>query len=424
MKPADRAVTKTGGPFHDRSAVAIVGESLADVAREALKIARVESQSRPVLLVDLLGQGSALDLMFADDDPHGVSDAARYGVSLARCARPVPNADSLFVVPGGHETPLADDVLSDHLWGSWSDQCRRAGALLVVAAPADLHFVGKAIDQLDGMVMIGDAAAPATQAPLIGRVPSSRRRAVVDGTPRSITPAEAEAVRVATPVPVRRGIIALGIALLVVGGAVTAQWANGLIFKRTTQAPVAGTVPIVMPGDPAVATNVSASVANLPAGAAPWSVELASVNSFNGAMARVRQALDSLPVPTFAATQPGGGSAVWYRMLAGAFATSEEADSLLNVLRRRGALGPAAGRVVQAPFAWLLEESVTEDQLPIRLFGWRQQGLPAYALMDRSGITRIYAGAYQSEAEARLLTPTLDSLNLYATLATRIGSIR
>ena len=80
----------------------IVGESLADVAREALKIARVESQSRPVLLVDLLGQGSALDEMFADDDLHGVSDAARYGVSLGAVARPVPNADSLFVVPGGH----------------------------------------------------------------------------------------------------------------------------------------------------------------------------------------------------------------------------------------------------------------------------------------------------------------------------------
>ena len=80
--------------------------------------------------------------------------------------------------------------------------------------------------------------------------------------------------------------------------------------------------------------------------------------------------------------------------------------------------------MVQAPYAWLLEESVTEDQLPIRLFGWRQQGLPAYALTDRSGLTRIYTGAYQSEAEARLLTPTLDSLNLYATLAMRIGSIR
>src|SRR5687768_18268433 len=104
----DRAVNTTGGPFGDRAAVAVVGESLADVAREALKIARVESQSRPVLLVDLLGQGSALDKMAGVDDPHGVSDAARYGMSLGSVARPVPNADSLFVVSGGAETAQAD----------------------------------------------------------------------------------------------------------------------------------------------------------------------------------------------------------------------------------------------------------------------------------------------------------------------------
>ena len=85
MRP-DRAVNSTGGPFGDRAAVAVVGESLSDVAREALKIARVESQSRPVLLVDLLGQGSALDELFADVDTHGVSDASRYGVSLGRVA--------------------------------------------------------------------------------------------------------------------------------------------------------------------------------------------------------------------------------------------------------------------------------------------------------------------------------------------------
>jgi hypothetical protein len=74
--------------------------------------------------------------------------------------------------------------------------------------------------------------------------------------------------------------------------------------------------------------------------------------------------------------------------------------------------------------AWLLEEDVVDDQLPVRLFLWRQQGLPAYALADQNGTTRIYFGAFENETEARLLTPMLDSLNLYATLVTRIGSVR
>ncbi len=373
----DRGAGSMGGPFHDRAAVAIVGESLSDVAREALKIARVESQSRPVLLVDLLGQGSALDQMFGDDDPHGVSDAARYGVSLARCARPVPNSDGLFLVPGGAESPLADDVLSDHLWGSWSDQCRRAGALLVVAAPADLPAVGMALDQLDGMVMIGDTVAPKTLTPLIGRVPASRRRAVADlpATPRTITATEMEAVRAATPSVGKRLMLAAGITLLVGAGLTGFWYANGLLRTGATDLPGAGGAqPITVPGDPVtVASAVNAT--ETAASAVPWTVEVASVNTINGAMARVRQALDSLPVPTFAASRPGGGSVTWYRLLAGAFATAEQADAFLNSLRQRGVLGPAAGKVIQAPLAWLLEESVTDDQLSVRLFGWRQQGL-------------------------------------------------
>ena len=423
---AERAINTTGGPFDDRAAVAVVGESLSDVAREALKIARVESQSRPVLLVDLLGQGSALDEMFPDEDLHGVSDAARYGVSLGRVARPVPNADSLFVVSGGTESPQADDVLADHMWTSWSEQCRRAGALLVVAAPADLHDVGKAIDQLDGLVMIGDAAVPTTHAPVIGRVPTSRRPVLADGPPRAISPAEKVAIDDVTPGPTRRALLGAVVALAVTAAAAGLWWMNGQLHRSTAAnaiAPTASGDPIIMPGDPSVgASPVSAT--GPAAGAVPWSVEIASVNTLNGAMARVRQALDSLPVPTFAATQPGGGTAVWYRLTAGAFTTSEEADSLLAALRARGAVEPAAGRVVQTPFAWLLEEGVLEEQLPVRLFGWRQQGLPAYALLDRNGTTRIYFGAFESEAEARLLTPVLDSLNLYATLATRIGSVR
>jgi hypothetical protein len=427
VRDADRAVPVPGGPFGDRSAVAIVGESLADVAREALQMARVESKSRPVLLVDLLGQGSALDEMFGDDDPHGVSDAARYGISLNRVAREVPNADSLFVVPGGAESPFAGDVLSNPIWGSWSDQCRRAGALLVVAAPADLQDVGKAIDQLDGLLMIGDAAVPFTHVPLIGRLPGTRPVPTIETPPEVVLPGPEQAVEVTpiTPKRVNRALQVAAAAVALAGLAAGAWWANGKIQEQrsgsTPQVAAAGD-PIIMPGDP-TSDSARGVAAGLPVGALPWSVELASVNTINGAMARVRQALDSLPVPTFAATQPGGG-AIWYRLRAGAFTTSEQADSLLASLRERGAIEPAAGRVVQSPLAWLLEENVLEEQLSVRLFLWRQQGLPAYALFDRNGTTRIYFGAFENEAEARLLTPMLDSLNLYATLVTRIGSVR
>jgi hypothetical protein len=372
----------------------------------------------------MLGDGSALDEMFRDDDPHGVSDASRYGISLARVARPVADTDGLFVVPGGAESPLADDVLSDHMWSSWSDQCRRAGALLVVAAPADLRHVDRAIDQLDGLVMIGDAAVPGTHVPLIGRVPTGRRNVVADAAPtppppRAITAREIEAVR-KKPDLVRQVRLLAIVAFVVVAGLGYTWWKNGALAPRSPARSSTGTAEtIVMPGDQEPVDSRAVAV-----GSVPWSVELVSLNTMAGAMARVRQTLDSFPVPTFAATQPGGGNAVWYRFLAGAFSTSAEADWFLTALRERGILGPAAGRVVWAPLAWQLEEGVTEDDLDLRLFGWRQQGLPAYALIDEAGTTRIFFGAFENEAEARLLSPVLDSLNLHATLTTRIGSIR
>ena len=425
--PHERPATP-GGRFGDRAAVAVVGESLGDVAREALKIARVESLSRPVLLVDLLGDGSALDAMFHDDDLHGVSDASRYGVSLARVARPVPNADSLFVVSGGVETPLADDVLTDHMWQSWSDQCRKAGALLVVAAPADQPQVGKTIDQLDGLVVIGDGIAPRTHSPVLGRVPGLRRTTGVADVPMAeetspgatLTPEEALDALREKPDNVRRIQLLAVAAFLLIAALAVGWWRNGALEQRAV--PARGAALITMPGDPGPDAQVDVRANAV--GSVPWSVEVVSLNTLGGAMARVRQTLDSFPVPTFSASQPGNGSAIWYRFLAGAFATSAEADWYLTALRERGILGPAAGRVVWAPLAWQLEEGVSEDDLDVRLFGWRQQGLPAYALIDEAGTTRIYFGAFENEGEARLLTSMIDSLNLNATLTTRIGSVR
>lgn len=400
-------------PLGDRAAVGIIGASRSDVAREALKIARAESQSRPVLLVDLLGHGSALDQLFSDDDPHGVSDAARYGVSLARVARPVPDADTLFVVPGGLESPLADDVLSDHMWGSWSDQCRRAGALLVVAAPADLPSVHMTLDQLDGVVMIGDAVPPHMQVPLIGRVPGPRHRPVDVPEPRRISPEELAVVRKATPS--HRWWV---IALVAAGAAVVAAgiwWALAAGWIGPGLSPV---------GAATTAGEPPGAVAGMRGPVAEWAVELASVSSMPGVITRMRQAQDAAPAPTFAPIHPGSSSTVWYRLVAGGFPSRGSADSLLSALRARGLVDAAGGRVVRAPLGWLVEDGVGPELLPTRLTALREQGLPAYALRDDRGGARVYVGAFETEDEGRLLLPVLDSLNLHATLAPRVGSIR
>lgn len=406
----------------DQAAIAVLGDNAPDVAREALKIARAESLTRPVLLVDLLGADNQLGKLCADEDPHGVSDSARYGLSLARVARPVPQADSLYVIPGGAESPLADDVLRDGMWTSWTEQCRRAGALLVVAGPADLPAMGRAVDQLDGLLMIGDATPPPSHVPLLGRIPTARRRTPMEvaAAPRRISPEEIAAVRQATPRWNRRVLAgaALGILALGLGGAGWAVATGRLALGAGGPAAARAATPIA--ASAAVATTV---VPAADENARPWAVEIASVNSLPGALVRVRQSLASLPAPTLAATHSATGP-TWYRLIAGAFATVESADSLLSALRAQGQLDPGGGRVVRAPLAFRLESGVEPAQLDTRLFGWRTIGVPAYALFDSSGIATIYAGAFESDSAARLFQPVLDSLNLHATLANRVGSIR
>lgn len=407
----------------DQAAIAVLGDHVPDVAREALKIARAESLTRPVLLVDLLGQDNSLGRLCADEDLHGVSDSVRYGLSLARVARPVPQTDALYVISGGVESPLADDVLKDGMWTSWTEQCRRAGALLVVAGPADLPAVGRTIDQLDGLVMIGDATPPPSHVPLLGRIPTTRRRTPVDvaAAPRRISPEEIAAVRQATPRWNRRVLAAAALGILALGlGAV--GWA-----VTTGRLAIGGRGPATARAATPPSPTPEAATTIVPAAdedARPWAVEIASVNSLPGALVRVRQSLGTLPVPTLAATHSATGGPTWYRLVAGAFATVESADSLLAALRAQGVLDPGGGRVIRAPLAWRLESDVGVAQLDERLFGWRTIGVPAYALYDARGVATIYAGAFESDSAARLFQPVLDSLNLHATLANRVGSIR
>ena len=275
--------------------------------------------------------------------------------------------------------------------------------------------------------MVGNAAPPEIHVPVLGRIGIIRapRVDIIPPDPEPVEPPakveeEAAPETATTQSAAKRALLAAFI--LLSGGVLgTGIWRMNSQLRNRDAVNGSGSQPIVMPGEPVIIPSGNGAAT---AGASPWSVELASVNTFNGAMARVRQALDSVPVLTFAATQPAGG-AIWYKLRAGAFGSNDAADSLLSVLRARGAIAPGAGKVVQAPLAWLLEENVLEEKVPVQLFLWRQQGLPAYALLNpQNGTSRIYFGAFENEAEARLLTPVLDSLNLYATIVTRIGSIR
>jgi hypothetical protein len=375
-----------------------------------MSLAREQAQHRRVVLFNLLGDGVTLARLFAGDDPHGASDGVRYGLSLRRISRALADVPHLLIVPGGAESPLSEDVLGSPRWTAWAEECRQSDALMVVAAPSTEPHIARLLDQLDGMIVVGSGAAPASRARMLWRVGPSRRAPRRAGPPFTKQPAHRRVPR----------LVLLGAGVLAI--AVGAWWARSALLGRTRAAAGDSLAAQGLAAGPPVAAPPSVLTDTMEM--APWSVELASVNSAAGALLRVREAVDSVPVPTYSPTLLGATSAPWYRLVAGAYVRMESADSLLAALRDRGVVEAAAGRVIRTPYAWLVEDNVPPELMPERLFAWRQQGLPAYALFGAAGFVRIYVGAFESEAEARLFAPALDSLNIHATLSARVGSVR
>ena len=131
--------------------MAILGDDPVATAAAALGVARAQARRRRVFLTDLLGDGSPLAELVPGGDHHGVSDMVRYGVSLGHAAQRVPGMPNLFVVPGGAESPLTDDVLGAEWWSLLFEQVRRSGALVLLAAPSIVPSIDRLVARTDGV---------------------------------------------------------------------------------------------------------------------------------------------------------------------------------------------------------------------------------------------------------------------------------
>lgn len=156
---------------------------------------------------------------------------------------------------------------------------------------------------------------------------------------------------------------------------------------------------------------------------AGWGISLASVNSRQGAMLRVAQAVDSLPSPTYSPMRSTQGGAWWYRVVVGAFPDSAAAESTLVAWRASGAIPANLGNAVPTPLTLLVADSIPESDAGIQATQLRQRDVPAYALRVMPGWARVYVGVFDTDSASRALWSTLDSLNLHATLVSRVGSV-
>ena len=384
------------------AAVAVLGDDPIATRAVAQGLARTQALHRRVFFGDLLGD----DQTSERDGVPGISDMIRYGISLGKVAQSSVDSPNLYHLTGGAESPLAADVLGSRRWGSLNDQLHQAGGLLVLAAPSQVPDLAAFLAQLDGVVLVGEVAAP----PAI-RVLGEVRTAATMRTP---LPARAAAP---ARTPTSRGVggwvaaIAVVIATVFAVPQTRAPLFRYLGISAASPAPVAEPSLISLPPvEPRITSD------------AAWSAELRYLNSRLDAQALVQAFVDSFPAATFAAVQTAADSTPWYRVLLGAFSDSLSAESFLVALRTRGTVPLAGGSVSHTPYAFLVDSASSPDMARLRITLYQGRGLPAYALRDTASVWHVYVGAFGTSAEAGPLQRELDSLNIQSALVVRAGS--
>lgn len=419
----EEAGRRAGSALDDASAVVVLGHDPIATASVALGIGRLQAQRRRVAVGDLIGDAAPLRALSPDDDAHGITDAFTYGVSLNKIARQVDASGNLHVLPSGIDQVISESIIRSDRWRRLAGGFHEVGALLLLVAPAAMPGVDRLARMLDGVVMVGGADAPASDARILAHVPSAARRSIPERAPSAVP--EPPALRA------RRGARAAGLAIgvaiaaatlvLFLRGYVGQSEPTPTVLQRDSAAadaaaPTTAAAEPPIDSTPLVPANAADSVR-----ASAFAVALPMTNTEEGAALRVRSGGRDTPVATYAPVIVGGDSATWYKVVTGAYVDRGRAEALLEFLRQRGHLARGAGTVIRAPFALQLASATDSAAAAATIADFRTRRIPVYGLRQSDGSVQIYAGAFESPDEAELFNSTLKSANIGATLVYRVG---
>ena len=443
---------RLGETLDQHHALVVLGADADATARVALGIGKAQAPRRRVAVCDLLGEAPALQSLVRGEDVHGIVDSFVYGVSINRIAREVAGTPNLYIMPTGTEPVDSDEVFPNPRWRRLASGFREMGALLVLAAPAEAPSIAELVAQVDGAVLVGDSVPPQLSvASVIGSVRRSsrdNRTESADGVARgpfddsSLAPARDLPPTIEpfdAPPPGRRiAPVIQGAAAILMFGAIGAWFAMRPLDDGFTAAgrvrpdmtrPPSSLIPGVADSAGAAQATGADSLMVTPtvinsadsARATAYGIELLATNTLAGAAARVREGGERLPAATFAAEVVDG--AQWFKVIAGAYATAAEADSLLAALRAAGQLDARSGSVVRLPYAFLVHDDVQQANVRGLLNAYRDLGQPVYALRQENGTMNVYAGAFATPEQAGLLMPSLRAAGISPALVYRTGRL-
>ena len=413
----EAAGSRVAGALDGASAVVVLGHDPIATASVALGIARAQAAHRRVAVGDLIGDVAPIRELVTDDDPHGLTDSFLYGVSLNKIARQIDAIGNLHVLPSGSDQVVQEEILRNDRWQRLASSFHEAGTLLLIAIPAAVPGVEDLIRMLDGVVVVGDATNPVPSARVFAEVSSATRR-----SPRAAV--RSTAARAARPrrrwvVPVV-GVAAAAIAVML-----------GRLYLTRPQPPVtalrrdsAAASDSLVSASPAIDSSPPLVIAD-PADSAlasRFAVQIAMVDTEDGAALRVRSGGGDFPVGTYAPVSRGADRGTWYKVVTGAYVDRARADQLLGFLRQRGLVPQGWGTVIRAPFGLEVATAPSQAQAAPIIADFQSRNVPVYGLLQRDGSVRVYAGAFESPDEAAPFKSALKSTkNIDATLAYRVG---
>lgn len=442
-----------------RASALIVGADPIAAAEVALGMARAQARRRRVCVADVVGELKPIEDLIPFDFEYGLMDAFFQGVSLNKVAYPVDPARNLLLLPSGPKPIDYDGILGSPRWASLAAGFRDAGALLLVIAPDDAGGTAQAAIATDGVVLVGDTAAPAG-APVLAHARIETMEPMDDATaPVSDAQFDERFAGAAAEPTVRRPTppklftvqqvgartvpfwVSIGVAAVALIGIAT--WAANRFIPGTKPnagaALAAGATADSAGGQAALPRGpVDSGTARMPddvssgtgvanpadsARASAFSVAIAEVTSRSSANVLIdAQASKGLPALTISPErgQSAGGPML---VVTGAFATRGAADSLLHALRTRGALRATQGHIIAQPLTLLIQTGVARDQAAFFTHGYRLKGLPVYALLQTDGSVNLYAGAFDSVDAAQPLLYAFRANGDQPRVAYRLGRV-
>lgn len=318
-------------PLVEAQALVALVAATADhvwAAKAAWDIARIAArEGRRVALVDLRLDEPSLHHSVGLEVGDGIVDAFEYGVSLAKTAREI---DTVFFISSGSDTANASALYGHARWRKLQAGFRAEGALLLVfISPAGLAQLSA---DADGAIVLAPEGVDAgftlgRDIPLLGVARDRWMPTAKDSPP----------VEPAPPVPSRRrgaraALATLGLAAIAVGG-----WA---LFAGARESPPLPPPPATPPASPAPAAQAP------PADSGGWTIQLAAYGTRETADAHAARLTRETGVRTVVRAVPHGDGGVWYRVLAGSYATRQDAAAARDTLWQRGAAARGIGTLL------------------------------------------------------------------------------